>query len=227
VVAICQYNHLTPLFAEITTLTNVHNYYSSGEDTLNIAEDANVPPSYRLLTTPGGEFAFQTQELNKGGDLIYFFTFASQGGWGFNEHWDIYDANPSRRRLPAETANLLSNPGQLKENPFFKPFEDERLHDDAQGSQAAGEREVWAAVLAEGMPALSYPAGRDAVVGFQILTGNTDMNLSFQTGWPEELQGDLIDGAGPPRWRHGHFQGIAYRYIYGLYMDWISRGDLK
>ena len=41
----------------------------------------------------------------------------------------------------------------------------------------------------------------------------------YQSGWPAERVND-----NDINWKHSDAKNIAYRYVYGLFDDWVSEG---
>jgi hypothetical protein len=212
-------------------LAVAYNFYSSGEDVLN-----NSNGQVTLLPS-GAERVWALQEMVKGtshpGAVL---TLDSNGGWGFNSHWNIEEevqtpTGPfytSRRRTPAEANQLTEE--QLKTQPFFKRFQDARLMDASQGSSAANEYVTRAKVLGDAIPSLSFAVGRNPVPAFGG-TRNFDLqNFTNSDGeWPAgRMSNDadkLPDGRG--RWKHGDAKDVAYRFNYLLYRKWVELGELK
>ena len=208
-------------------IPNAHNYYSTGEEVLNNS-DGTVPES-------GVEKVWALQELVKGTDHIgATVTLDSQGGWGFNQAWFIEQTvDPGgqsppetirRRRRPNEVSDISAD--QVKTKPFFGRFQDHRLMDAAQGSAAAGEYHTRAKTLAEGIPSLSFAAGRNSIINYQ--DSNTDM-MALKTGWPPERLNDpkMVMSNGEGRWLHSDVGDVAYRYVYRIFNQWVEDGDLK
>jgi hypothetical protein len=152
-------------------------------------------------------------------------TFDIQGGWGFNSAWHIAETTTThgphggttttyRTQTPAEAATLLTNPDQLKTEPFFRRFQDNRLMTSG-GSAAASEYITRADALGGAIPALSFPAGRNPIPRFGQ-TRNVDL-MTQQDGW----------GRSGGRWFHSDAKNMAYRYNYKLWDTWVDIGGLK
>lgn len=189
------------------------NLYSSGEDVL---DNWTVPAIF-----PGTDRAWNRQELLKGTFLGNLVTAARQGGWGFNTAWDKEDTTqpqnpdgtyPKVRRAKNDVADIT--PEAVKTKPFFIPFADARLHNLAQGSAAANEYNVRAKTIAEGIPSLSFAAGRNNINAFQ--QQNLDL-MTLKTGWPRANE----------NWKHSDLKVVAFRYNHQLYKQLVDLGGLK
>ena len=204
-------------------LPSAINFYSSGEEVL---DNWFAPP---LLPLPGSLNAWNKQELLKGTFLGSLLTAARQGGWGFNTAWDKEDRtqpqNPDGNYPKVRRANNVVadiTPVMVKIKPFFIPFADARLHDLAQGSAAANEYNVRAKTLAEGIPSLSFAAGRNAINGFDA-TDNRDL-MDFRT----KVNGTPVWPRGNNKnWLHSDIKEVAFRYNWAAYEEIINMGQLK
>ncbi|MDP1580082.1 MAG: hypothetical protein Q8M02_07380 [Candidatus Didemnitutus sp.] len=205
-------------------ISNAINFYSSGEEVLNNNDAASggtpgqVPPI-------GGERAWVLQEMVKGTRHIYaVLTFDSQGGWGFNGHWDISETTTTHgphggttttyRHLDPTEANGLTN-DELKAQPFFRRFQNTALL-GANGSTTASEYLVRADALGTAIPALSFPTGRNPIPLFDQQDRNVNL-MDLKNGWPRS--------AG--RWLHSDAKNVAYRYNHKLWEKWVDDGGLR
>jgi hypothetical protein len=213
-----------------------HNFFSSGEDVLNNTTNGDHNANLALLMANRAERAWVTQELSKGRDSIAAnITWDSNAGWGFNNAWNTITAvDPqtgtplTKRRTPAEADQVTNE--QLKTEPFFRRFQDERLMDANQGSAAASEYLTRAKALAESIPSLSFAQGRNPVSIFGQTRNYDLMDLRNEDdAWPPSRMTDgrdkLPDGRG--RWKHGDAKDVAYRFNYLLYRTWVELGGLK
>ena len=205
-------------------ISNAINFYSSGEEVLNNNDAASggtpgqVPPI-------GGERAWVLQEMVKGTQHIgAVLTFDSQGGWGFNGHWDIKETTTTGgprggttttyRRRDAAEANGLTN-DELKAQPFFRRFQNTALL-GANGGTTASEYLVRADALGTAIPALSFPTGGNPIPLFDQQDRNVNL-MDLKDGWPRS--------AG--RWLHSDAKNVAYRYNYKLWEKWVDDGGLR
>jgi hypothetical protein len=207
-------------------ITNAINFYSSGEEVLNNNDTASggTPGEVPVI---GSERAWVGQEMIKGTYHIgAVLTLDIQSGWDFNSAWDIAETTTTYRpRTPTEAAALTD--AQLRTEPFFRRFQDDRLMTSGGGG-AAGEYITRADALGGAIPALSFPAGRNPIPLFEQQLRNTDL-IDLQDGWPQARLNDpkkrisLTIG----RWFHSDAKNIAYRYNYKLWDTWVGIGGLK
>jgi hypothetical protein len=195
---------------------NMINFHSTGEEVLRNPPDGGVP-----TPSTDGDLAWVLQEKAKGALLAFLSTLDSHGGWGFNANWDnIIGYDPQTgipitvRRTPTE-ADTLTN-AQLQTDSFFKRFADNRLYNASQGSAAANEYVNRARMLAEGIPALSFPTGSNPLTPFGTARNVDLMNLKTGT-WPR----------GNGQWRHSDYREVAFYFTQRLYKRFIDEGGLK
>jgi len=224
-------------FSGITTKTNPHTFYSSGED-VAAAGNGNMPTVNNLVH---GERAWIAQEMNKGSLLkasvngLGTGDWNSGGGWGYNlDHYSQYSPNPLNPpgwTLPDTSVITDAN---LRDNPFFKPFTRLKLvnggavpdptgtvitgpQNSAQASQNASAHAsnyaIKAWLLAHEIPALSQPAAANAVAG---IIGN-DMNTDYKTGTWDTNEG----------WTHTAFQDKDMTCVWKLYDKWAQKANLR
>jgi hypothetical protein len=148
-------------------------------------------------------------------------TLDKQGGWGFNPaHFKTVTINippqgPTNVQLPREPNETGAITAEMvKTEPFFTRFQDQRLMNAAQGSAAANEYLTRAKTLAEGIPSLSWAAGRNEIDNYE--DQNTDL-MDLKTGWPR----------GDGKWLHSDAGDVAFRYNHLLFKRWIDLGALK
>jgi pimeloyl-ACP methyl ester carboxylesterase len=218
-------------FANISTVTNPHNYYSSTEDVLANG-DGITPPILDLVFKDTG--AWIKQEMSKGLATKAFVTgtgannWTSNGGWAFNpDHYLNYRPDPLNPPSTLPDTSAITVP-QLRANPFFKPFTKLKLQgggavaDAANGIDLAGgsgsthatEYSIRAWLLSHDVPALSNPTGRNPVSGWStdIDQSNTDMDtIKFQWG----------------AWKHSDLKNAPIDAVGKLYESMIERGNLK
>ncbi|MBU0678479.1 MAG: alpha/beta fold hydrolase, partial [Verrucomicrobia bacterium] len=181
-------------------ISGVRNYYSSGEDVLNNSTGA-VPDI-------GNEYVWASEEMLKGTWLITVGPGNSEAGWGFNSDYN---------GLTATQANALAD-ATLMTNSFFKHFDDEDLY-GTNGSTIAQQPAMYGQLLADGIPAISYAAGRNSISS-AAGSGNADMN-SMENGWPTVRTSNPDYGS---RWLHSDIKNIAYPYVQEVFNDIASKG---
>lgn len=181
-------------------MSNAINYYSSTEDVLNNA-DGNLPAL-------GRERAWVNQEMRKGTTLIWLGPGNAEAGWGFNDDY---------KSLTVAEANALPD-STLRTNSFFGRFDNAALY-GTNGSAVAQEPAMHRQLLADAIPALSNPMGRNQLSGFG--SGNVDyMNFrrgAYPSGWPRRGND----------WRHSGIKNVAYPYNHAIFDKVVSDGGLQ
>jgi hypothetical protein len=196
------------------TISSAFNYYSETEDVLNNA-NGSVPAI-------GNERAWVNQEMRKGTTLIWLGPGNAEAGWGFNAAYT--NADGSYPLLPA-AANALTD-DNMRTNSFFNWFDDDDLY-GTNGSAVAQQPAMHRQLLADAIPALSNPAGRNSI-GSAAGQGNRDFmshggGAGFRRGvyatgdWPDDDN----------RWHHSDLKRVAYPYNSKAFDQIVSDGSLK
>lgn len=133
-----------------------------------------------------------------------------QGGWGFNPYWFVIDEyGETVRREPGQTINISND--QLRFYSFFTPFDPPTIY------EGSGWAQIYRAeVLAQGIPALSWPAGRNDIPDFGVGKFMMDSQMDVD-GWPLGRLG---------AWLHSDFREVALVYTKGVYLRFLEFGDL-
>lgn len=205
-------------------ISNGRNYFSSTEDVLDNA-NGHVPSIGRVQ-------AWVNQEMRKGTTLIWLGPGNAEAGWGFNSDYDVitgYDPQtglPIYGRMPPAQANALPE-ATLKANSFFRHFDDEEIYDPAMGStflldghSEVHDSDIYRRLLADAIPALSNPAGRNPL-GNAVQSDENYMN---------HKRGIFEDGDWPRKdneWRHSDIINIAYPFNYSVFDKIVSDGGLQ
>ncbi|MGC6454937.1 MAG: hypothetical protein ACON46_00240, partial [Coraliomargaritaceae bacterium] len=196
-----------------------------------------------------GSHAWVTQEIAKGGkNLLTHVAFSElHGGWKRNDNQSDLkqvgikkslppDTDSYRPRFASETSATVPTDEQLAQFGFFKRFHDcegqslyAPINDanaisgvtqtQAQASTLAGVDDTQWHLLAEAIPAQSFAAGTNSVVGMQ---GNIDL-MQQQNGWPENRLNNQDLGN---RWLHSDFKKLSLNYVRKLYDQLIETGGL-
>ena len=184
-----------------TVLSVAYNFYSSGDEILEVHEDPG------LFT--GGlwhleRYAWQKQELFKGCGGLGGTDWA---GWGFKGEWvdDVWIPEYTMAEANAATDD------NLRTNSVF-------WHEPATMFSSNITAHVVNDIIAQGVPALSYAAGRDAIVG---TVQNYNANDHKPNGWGR---------SGEPyndQWLHSDLKNMAYMYTYELFNQLVSQGGLQ
>ena len=219
-------------FGDLATKTTPHNYYSEGEE---VAKSGNgTYPNPIIDVAIKGNFAWISQEMNKGLATKAFITgagagnWSANGGWEFNpNHYQQYRPNPLNPPVGTLPDTAAITNAQLMTNPFFKPFTKLTIQNggavpdsangvdlaSSQGSAHAANYAVKAWLLAHDVPAISNPAASQSVTGI----GGNDMNGEFKTG----------NWGNPGNWKHSDLKEQPLDGVWKLFKDMVTRGDLK
>ena len=186
-------------------VSNAYNYYSSGDEVLEI--DDGTPDVFSGGLFHLERYAWHKQEIFKGTSIIGGTSWA---GWGFfrifeTQYYDVASANA------ASTNDLL-------DVPVFAHYPWNTLMNTNMTNDEVDE------MLTMGIPSLSYPAGRKHIApdddGFSF-----DMNSSPDTF---RLNGWLNRGAPyGTRWLHNDLKNVAYVYNYSLFDKIVDDGELE
>lgn len=185
-----------------------YDYYSSTEDVLNNA-NGSVP-------SIGTERAWVCQEMRKGTTLIWLGPGNAEAGWGFNGDYS---------GLTVEQANALSN-SVLQTNSFFLHFDDDALY-GTNGKAVAEAPAMNRQLLADAVPALSNPAGRNSITS---AAGQGNRDFMSHGGGAGLRRGIYANGDWPTddnRWHHSDLKEVAYPYNSKAFDQIVNDGSLK
>jgi predicted outer membrane repeat protein len=176
------------------------NLYSSGDEVLEIYPGTPGPFSGGIWHLE--RYAWHKQETLKGRTLVGGIPVpggTSWAGWGFSEEYTMAEAND------ATEANLRTNT-VFRQEPSTM-FSSNILTEAVNG------------ILAQGVPALSYPAAvtNISLAGFY----NFDAEDNQPNGWGRS------GGTYDTRWLHNDLKNMAYLYTYSLFDRIVSEGALE
>jgi hypothetical protein len=216
-----------------------YNYYSSGDEAFETYADG-TPSAIEGYTgfsrAATGRYSWSKQELYKGrthsaDPIVSWIAGSDWAGWGFRGETDpvlfsLSLANPLSpldywsRTYSVYQANGLS-PSHLMDTPVFYPSPTGML-------TSTIEKNLQNRILAYGIPALSTAIGHERVNLPQ--QGDEDKNINMNdvnvitrpNGWWRPGSGGLDE-----RWLHSDMVEVAYFYVYRLFNDFATRGELK
>ena len=195
-------------FSAVTQI-ETHNFYSPGEDILDVLVGDNDASVLGQLLTGNFNFtrgAWKSQELVKGrtgfGSLASLALSRGQAGWRLNSSYQTGD--------------------DIKEIPRFGPFLEADLHSsNAQTASDTATQNVRFDLLARGIPALSDAAAVATVPGVK----NFDMEASGRD--PNEWPSEDHSGESSGDWLHSDFRNVALPYVHLMYQHMINQGALN
>jgi hypothetical protein len=225
-------------FSSVTSVA--YNYYSSGDEAFeHLGTTPTSGAGYDLTQQGTGRYSWSKQELFKGRNnsddpIVASMEFGSDwAGWGFNGHRYYTPMVPGGSGTPESewirtydvaTANGLPFSTLMFFSPVF-------FTNPPAMFNATIDPDTRNRILAYGIPALSTAIGHERVGSEdgdeQVLKGNIDMNdgkvIPRPNGWwrPKSF-GQLGE-----RWLHSDMFEVAYCYVYGVFDDFVSRGELK
>lgn len=213
-------------YAGISSQTDVHNFYSTGEDVLANTPGMNSASIVAKLFQEGpmAQGSWKMQELAKGVDwsasLGSLVLSRGQSGWSFAPDWKLsaagghYTGINSRLRTPDETREISDE--ALRTRPFFGRFLEKDLMSSTADVVAKKLQlpDVTYDLLARAIPAKSYAAAANPIKA-----------SGFDNYHMPEKGGTLP--AGHTRWRHSDLKVIALPNIAPLYLEVIAKGALR
>ncbi len=228
-------------------LTEVYNFYSSGEEVLNNPEtnnpdlDTSNPFSNGNLTWTKANKAWAMQEKRKGLGLTGYVQSSNHGGWLPNLYpYDttihvLVGQDAWRMRFPVELPqppdmayyNFLAS---LTTRPFFDNSQETTLFHFDEGPGTTGSEHARTrrnTIISEMIPCTTFAAGRNPFndpISSLPIDRNIDMHTSMMTDssrWPESDEHD--PEANLPRpWLHSDFRVKAFTHNWKLFKTFID-----
>ena len=193
-------------------VTNVVNFYSTEEEVLRNSDGD-------ISAFPARTFAWAKQELFKGRWLaVESLLMHNDGGWAMNN--DYFDLNENLAGdmavwvapTPEETAGISD--AQLREMPFFGPFEDMSVC-GTNGSEVARARHAY--YMSTCIPAESYAAGANPLP----IPGAENKNMAEYDCKGEDTT--YLWQKSNNEWDHGFYINAPLTRTYEFYDDIVKR----
>jgi hypothetical protein len=190
-------------FADVPTLTEMYNFYSSGDEVLEIG-----PQGITVLDWDQSvrQYTWHKQEAFKGRNVLYGTGWA---GWGFESN------------VTAQAVNAAP-PSVLRDLPIFE-------HDPDEMFSAAITTNMQNRILAKGIPALSNPVGREPL--YSSVYAPHDMNRIPSSDYPNGIsrpngwcRGDFSDSM---PWLHSDIQNTAFFFTFRLFEKIADKGGVQ
>lgn len=198
-------------FASVVPI--VANFYSSGDEVLELYSYAHNPAWYNGISPSGnwGErYSWHKQELWKGRkSLLGFIGTTEWSGWGFREN------ALGVRVWSAEAANAVTDLSIFTTNTVFNPY-------PVSITNSVATRLEIDAHLSQGIPALSPPVGRTNLAGAGIISFDFNTPQYMVNSWPR-VYGVQLGG----RFLHSDLKNVAYFFVYPVYQKIIETGGLN
>ena len=199
-------------FSGITPICE--NFYSSGDEVLELYEDAHNPAWYNGLSPSGnwGErYSWHKQEIWKGRrSLIDLSIFGPSdwSGWGFKKsgifnEWSVAEAN------------AVTDPHVFATNTVFNPTPESITNATATRLETDEH-------LALGIPALSPAAGRTNLSQIDIPSHNMNEYVDPDE-WPVVGRNPELQG----KWLHSDLKSVAFLFTHALFETIASEGGLN
>ncbi len=188
------------------------NFYSSGDEVLELYNDAHNPEWYNGVS-PGGnwgeQYSWHKQELYKGRkSLLGFIGTTEWSGWGFKEN--LFGL----RVWSEDDANAVTNLAVFATNTVFNPYPISII------DSVATRLEI-DAHLALGIPALSPPTGRTRFSPHIMPSYDLNTVDFMKNDWPRPKNTPLGN-----RFLHSDIKNVAYFYVYSVFKKIIEEGEL-
>ena len=189
------------------------NFYSSGDEVLELYTNAHNPSWYNGFSPSGNwgdRYSWHKQEIWKGRkSLLGFMGTTEWSGWGFKENalglkvWSEDDANAVVDSTVFAT-NTVFNPYP----PSITNVVATRLETDFH--------------LAQGIPALSPPTGRTCFEERIMPSYNMNSAEYMAANWPTAGRNAELQN----RWLHSDVKNMAYFYTHRLFRKIVEIGGL-
>lgn len=195
------------------------NFYSSGEEVLDVHPHANEPDILGDIVMNWGQFAWAMQEKLKGSSGLLSAGESLCGGWKFDGAYARGVINPESGTIVVATTPAQATPGavtdaMLKRYPFARRGVGvvELLYNTEDGgSFASGNLKIF---LASSIPAESLPAGKNGISLVEELGGkNYNLNSYVNNHWPASRS------TMRNRWLHSDIVNVSYSIINKLFDD--------
>ncbi len=214
-------------YSGVPTRTDLHHFYSSGEDVLANSAGVNTASVIALLFRQGlnfGQGSWKMQELVKGvsagRSLGTLALSRSQAGWSFAPGWMVSVSGGHNTgvypRLRTKEETDLITPSEFRTKPFFGKFIDEDLTspETTKASETAGRPLVVYDLHARANPSKSYAAAANPI-------GTLD-----QRNFDMAIRGGSLP-TGHSRWQHSDFKALALPNSILMYEEVIAKGALR
>lgn len=189
------------------------NFYSSGDEVLELYTDAHNPSWYNGFSPSGnwgGRYSWHKQEIWKGRkSLLGFMGTTEWSGWGFKKNafgvkvWS------------ADEANAIVDLSVFATNTVFNPY-------PASITNSVATRLETDFHLAQGIPALSPPTGRTDLSDVNVTSFDINTPQFMANTWPRPNDGQLGG-----RFLHSDIKNVAYFFVHPVFQKIVEVGGLN
>jgi hypothetical protein len=218
-------------FGVVSGCTELHNYYSSGDEVLALYTGANADGAIPVDSFTGGaarNHSWQKQERFKGRsyDIPSGWAGTSEMGWGFSIVGTWVDGTPPMynplyvgyiflsdhvrtnlytfAQANAATANQLRSDPVFSQNPLWLLTANSLLRWELD----------W--LLAAGIPALSGPAGSRPLEGILDIENNNMNTVADTPVWPRHTSSSFNG------WQHGDIKSIGLPFVFSTFQSLLN-----
>jgi pimeloyl-ACP methyl ester carboxylesterase len=188
------------------------NFYSSGDEVLELYTDAHNPSWYNGFSPSGNwgdRYSWHKQEIWKGRkSLLGFMGTTEWSGWGFRKNalgikvWSAADAN------------AVTDISVFATNTVFNPY-------PVSITNAVATRLETDFHLAQGIPALSPPTGRTDLSDVNVMSFDINTPQFMVNNWPRPNDGQLGG-----RFLHSDIKNVAYFFVHPVFKKIVEVGGL-
>ncbi len=168
-----------------------------------------------ILTLSQSEMGKNLMQTHKGIDPLVG---TLHGGWGFHCWEETVEGEPEFVMHSAAAANAMVEDGSVTNDPVFS------IAGTQLNNRNATQDDIWLS-LAKHVPAVSSPVG--GMVVFQMSARNINMEVDGEQGVLRPNGWGRNHDVYQESWLHSDMKDMAFLYVYKLYEQLITRGNLQ
>ena len=189
------------------------NFYSSGDEVLELYTDAHNPSWYNGFSPSGNwgdRYSWHKQEIWKGRkSLLGFMGTTEWSGWGFKKN------ALGIKVWSTDEANAVVDLSVFATNTVFNPY-------PASITNSVATRLETDFHLAQGIPALSPPTGRTDLSDVNVTSFDINTPQFMANTWPRPNDGQLGG-----RFLHSDIKNVAYFFVHPVFRKIVEVGGLN
>ena len=189
------------------------NFYSSGDEVLELYTDAHNPSWYNGFSPSGNwgdRYSWHKQEIWKGRkSFLGFMGTTEWSGWGFKKN------ALGIKVWSADEANAVVDLSVFATNTVFNPY-------PASITNSVATRLETDFHLAQGIPALSPPTGRTDLSDVNVTSFDINTPQFMANTWPRPNDGQLSG-----RFLHSDIKNVAYFFVHPVFRKIVEVGGLN